>query len=129
MKSLAVLVLAALAAAPVFTLAQTYGEPQGGAQPDRRSNKPLAEGAKDSITEGKNAVKKSGRDLSAEVKKDTRAVKRRSKLSGAYLREHDAAVAWAALLGDEKAQKGTKTPDVPEVAGGEFEQAVANLAQ
>src|SRR6185436_12919106 len=32
----------------------------------------------------------------------TRAVKRRSKLSGAYLREHDAAVAWAALLGDEK---------------------------
>jgi hypothetical protein len=59
----------------------------------------------------------------------TRAVKRRSKLSGAYLREHDAALTWAALLGDEKAPKGTKTPDVPEVAGGEFEQAVANLAQ
>jgi integrase len=37
----------------------------------------------------------------------TKAVKRRAKLSGAYLAEYERALAWAALATDEKALKGT----------------------
>jgi hypothetical protein len=37
----------------------------------------------------------------------TKAVKRRAKLSGAYLAEFDRALAWAALAAPEKAPTGT----------------------
>jgi len=42
----------------------------------------------------------------------SKAVKRRSKLSGAYLAEYDRALAWAELptVADEKARKGTSRP-------------------
>jgi hypothetical protein len=38
----------------------------------------------------------------------SRAVKRRSKLSGAYLAEFDRALAWAVLSGTDRAQLGTR---------------------
>jgi hypothetical protein len=37
----------------------------------------------------------------------TKAVKRRAKLSAAYLAEYEKALAWAALPGDQKALLGT----------------------
>jgi integrase len=54
----------------------------------------------------------------------SRAVKRRSKLSGAYLAEFDRALAWAALSTPEKAPKGTSGVEgLPE-----FEEQVSYLA-
>jgi integrase len=44
----------------------------------------------------------------------TKAVKRRAKLSAAYLAEYENALAWAALRGSEKAPKGTRRPDEQE---------------
>jgi hypothetical protein len=39
----------------------------------------------------------------------TKAVKRRAKLSAAYLAEYEMALAWAALRGSEKAPEGTRS--------------------
>jgi hypothetical protein len=44
----------------------------------------------------------------------TKAVKRRAKLSGAYLAEYERALAWAALPTDEKAAMGTSAHSEPD---------------
>ena len=43
----------------------------------------------------------------------TKAVKRRSKLSGVYLAEYEKALAWAALPTPERALTGTRTRKAP----------------
>jgi hypothetical protein len=49
------------------------------------------------------------KDVRVTLKVYSRAVKRRSKLSGAYLAEFDRALAWAALSTPEKAPAGSKS--------------------
>lgn len=58
----------------------------------------------------------------------TKAVKRRAKLSGAYLGEYERALAWAALPGTEWALTGTRTREVADEDRGHAAEHPSNLA-
>ena len=76
MKTIAVLGMLILAAG---VSAQTTGEPQGGAQPDRRTGRSVLEGAKENAREGKDAAGKSLSELKTDVKKGANAVADKTK--------------------------------------------------